>query len=580
MYEYALRGGTIVDGSGGNPGVRGDIGIQGGKIAAVGVLDDDAEVTLDVTGQVVAPGFIDVHTHYDVQGFWDPALTPSSLHGVTTVFGGNCGFSVAPLTDTTREYLLEMLARVEGMPLEALRVGAPWTWRTTAEFLNALEGRLALNAGFLVGHSAMRRAVMGPDATDRKARPHEIAAMQDLLRAGLSAGGMGFSSSWGVTHFDGNGDPVPSRQADRGELLALAEVCRSFEGTSLEFLPLGGPDPFTPEVADLMVSMSVAAGRPVNWNVMSVTEASLDSWRAKLAVGDEAAARGGRVVALAIPETPPVRYTMRGGTSIDSLPGWSEVMALPLEEKLRQLSDPLVRRRLDEMSRLPSRMRHMAEWATKVVTETFTSETKQYEGRTVGDIAGAEGKEPLDALLDVVVADGLKTVFINQPRYDNDADWRVRCDVLRDPRVVVGGSDAGAHVDMLATFNYPTRLLQEAVRDRGLMEMEEAIHLMTEVPAQLYGLRERGRLERGFAADVVVFDPATVASERVRLVDDMPGGGARLFAGSVGVNHVFVNGSQILADGASAGRTPGTVLRSGRDTRTPALTSLSAPPLA
>jgi N-acyl-D-aspartate/D-glutamate deacylase len=571
MYELALRGGTVFDGTGA-PGVRADIGLREGRIVAVGGLDDSAEVTLDVGGLVVSPGFVDVHTHYDIQGFWDPALTPSPLHGVTTVFGGNCGFSVAPISEATAEYVLEMLARVEGMPLESLRVGVPWTWRTTAEFLNALDGRLALNAGFLVGHSVIRRAVMGSAATERTARPEEVAAMQELLRAGLSVGGMGFSSSWGITHFDGNGDPVPSRHADSAELIALAGVCRSFEGTSLEFLPLGGPEPFTTEVAELMVEMSVAAGRPVNWNVMSVTAASLEAWQGKLAVSDEAAARGGRVVALAIPETPPVRYTMRGGTALDALPGWSEVMALPPDEKIHQLSDPVVRRRLDEMGRSPSRMRHFAEWATKVITEAFTPETKAYEGKSVGDIARAQGKEPLDALLDIVVADGLRTVFINEPRYDSDADWRARCGVLRDPRVVIGGSDAGAHVDMLATSNYPTRLLQEAVRDRGLMEMEEAVHLMTDVPAQLYGLRDRGRVEVGYAADLVVFDPQSVASEPVRLVDDLPGGGARLFAGSIGVNHVFVNGVEILADGALTGRTPGTLLRSGRDTRTPALT--------
>ena len=562
MYELALKGGTVVDGTG-TPGTRADIGIRGGKIVAVGVLDDKAEVTLDVSGQIVSPGFVDVHTHYDIQGFWDPALTPSSFHGVTTVFGGNCGFSVAPITDATAEYLLQMLARVEGMPLESLRVGVPWTWRSTSEFLNAVDGRLALNAGFLVGHSAMRRAVMGPAATERTARPEEIVAMQQLLRAGLSAGGMGFSSSWGVTHFDGNGDPVPSRQADSGELIALAEVCRSFEGTSLEFLPLGGPEPFTPEVAELMVEMSVAARRPVNWNVMSVTEASLGTWQAKLDVSDEAATRGGRVVALATPETPPVRYTMRGGTSIDALPGWSEVMALPHDEKLRQLRDPATRRRLDEMGRSPSRMRHMAEWATKVITETFTPETKDYEGKSVGDIARVQGKDPFDVLMDIVVADDLKTVFINKPRYDSDADWRARCGMLRDPRVVIGGSDAGAHLDMLATFNYPTRLLQEAVRNRNLMEIEEAVHLMTDVPAQLYGLRDRGRVHAGYAADLVVFDPDTVASEPARLVDDMPGGGARLYAGSIGVNHVFVNGVEIIADGALTGQTPGKLLRSG-----------------
>ncbi len=246
MYDVVIRNGLIVDGTG-RPGRIADLAIAGGRIAKIGEVTEAGVEEIDANGHVVSPGFIDIHTHYDAQAFWDSTLSPSPLHGVTTVIGGNCGFTIAPLVagdgpvdPKDADYLMRMLARVEGMPLESLQQGLPWDWRTTEEYFDRLDGTLMPNAGFLIGHSALRRVVMHEDATSREATTEEIAEMQRLLRAGLAAGGMGFSSTWSTSHNDHTGVPVPSRHASRDELVALCSVVREFPGTTLEFIPAVG----------------------------------------------------------------------------------------------------------------------------------------------------------------------------------------------------------------------------------------------------------------------------------------------------------------------------------------------------
>src|SRR6185312_2824182 len=243
MLDLLLTGGTVVDGTG-SPRRRADVGVKDGRIVAIGTITDEAAQTVDATGKVITPGFIDVHTHFDAQVFWDSALTPSPLHGVTTVIGGNCGFTIAPLSadPSDGEYLMRMLARVEGMPLESLRDGVPWSWTSTGEYLDAVEkSSLGVNAGFMVGHSAIRRVVMGIESTERESTPDELAAMRRLLHEGLDAGGFGFSSSWARTHNDADRRMVPSRYASRDEILALCAVTGEHEGTQLEFIPMVGP---------------------------------------------------------------------------------------------------------------------------------------------------------------------------------------------------------------------------------------------------------------------------------------------------------------------------------------------------
>ena len=568
MLDVVITGGDVVDGTGA-PRRRADVGIEGDRIVEIGTIEAEAATTIDATGKVVTPGFVDVHTHYDAQVFWDGALTPSPLHGVTTAFAGNCGFTIAPLSadPADGEYLMRMLARVEGMPLESLRDGVPWNWTSTAEYFDAMDGSLGINAGFMVGHSAIRRVVMGTDATEREAKPEELDTMRDLLRAGLDAGALGFSSSWARTHNDADGHMVPSRYATHDELVALARVTGEFEGTSLEFIPNVGP--FEQWAIDVMSEMSSAAQRALNWNVMAVTAGNLQECLTKLEAGDYARAHGGKVVALTIPMSFPVRLSFKSGFVLDAMPGWEDAMLLPIDEKLALFRDSDARRKLNEQAQTDANaLRNLARWDNMIVFDVFAPENEQYRGRRVGDIADAENRDPWDVLCDIALADELNTSFGTPPPRQTDADWEARLAVWRDGRAVIGASDAGAHLDLLASFNYTTVVLGEAVRQRNLLPLEEAVQLMTDVPAKLYGLRDRGRLAEGTYADVVVLDPATVASDELRMQLDLPGGAARLYAGAQGIEQVLVNGRAIVRDGELTHERSGTLIRSGRDTST------------
>ncbi|MHB8219313.1 MAG: N-acyl-D-amino-acid deacylase family protein [Acidimicrobiales bacterium] len=576
MLDVLIRGGTVVDGTGG-PARREDVGISDGRLVmsggggpgAGGTVGDRADKVIDADGLMVAPGFVDLHTHYDAQLFWDPSASPSPLHGVTTVFAGNCGFSLAPCGSQDAEYLTAMLARVEGMPMAALEAGLDWRWRTFGQWLDRLEGSVGVNAGFLAGHSTLRRAVMGDRAVGEAASAPEVASMVEGLRAALSEGAMGLSTSQAHTHHDGAGQPVPSRWADRSEMEALAGAVRDFPGTTVELVLSGSLNGFSEEEVDLMASMSRAADRPVNWNVLGVSAADPGAADHQLAASDAAARRGATVVALTLPHTMRIRLSFQTGVILDGLPGWREVLALPPAERLVALADPDVRSRMDAGARSEEAgiLRHLAVWRRLVFEETFAPETAAYEGRTVGDVAVERGQSPFDAMLDVVVADGLRT-GLRPPIPESGEDWILRGRTWIDPRAVVGGSDAGAHLDTMCGAVYSTSLLGDGVRRHHVIGWEEAVRQLTDVPARLYGLRERGRLAHGWWADVVVFDPAVVGPGPERTRDDLPGGASRLYAESTGVEHVLVNGVEIVRRGAFTGQLPGRILRSGRDTQT------------
>ncbi len=573
MDDTLIRGGWVVDGTGGDRR-RADVAITDGRITTIGPdLDSPsaagAHRVIDAYGRAVCPGFIDVHTHYDAQVFWDGTLSPSPLHGVTTVIGGNCGFTIAPLSDDPAdgEYLMRMLSRVEGMPLESLREGVPWNWRTTAEYLDAVDPLLAVNAGFKVGHSAIRRVVMGEAATEREATDVEVAAMAGLLHDGLSAGAMGFSSTWSTTHNDAEGRPVPSRHASREEVLALCSVLVDHPGTGLEMLAAAG-GPVDDESRSLLCDMSLAAGgRQVNWNVMQVTASTVDECLQKLEASSYAAERGAKVVALTVPMVIAARLSMASGFVLDAIPGWAEVMFLPHEDKKRMLADPAERRRLDDLAQSDHPFRRLANWGVMTIFDTVAPVNEGCAGRTVADIAAERDCGEFDALLDICLADDLLTSFGRADVEASRADWQARVDIWRDGRAVIGASDAGAHLDLLATFNYPTRVLAEPVRQHGLLSLEEAVHRMTAVQADLYGLIDRGRLVEGAHADVILIDEATVASDPVTMRPDLPGGAARLYAGASGIDDVLVAGVPVVAGGEFTDHRPGRVLRSGIDSR-------------
>ena len=572
MLDELLTGATLVDGTG-TEARRADVGVRDGRVVAVGEpgsVDEEARHAVDCDGLVVAPGFVDPHTHYDAQLFWDPAASSSSLHGVTTIFAGNCGFTLAPLSDADADYTRRMMAKVEGMPLAALEQGVPWNWHSFAEYLDRLEGGFAVNAGFLVGHCALRRQVMGAAATGNEAAPADLEKMVQLLHEATEAGGLGFSTSLSFTHSDGDGEPVASRWASREEVLALCTAVRDHEGTTLEYVTDGCMRGFRPDEVDLMADMTLAARRPLNWNVLTIDSKEPERYREQLAAGENADRLGGRVVALTMPVLVEMNMSFNAYCALFMLPDWSTVMGLPVPERIAKLRDPEVRRFLNERAQSPDAgvFTRLTDWGRYQIGDTYSVANEGLKSRVVADLARERGASEFDTLLDVVIADDLRTVLWPLPTDDDADSWELRRQAWDNPGVMLGGSDAGAHLDRMCGAPYTTGFLADCLRGRRLVTLERAVQLLTSVPAALFGLRDRGVVREGARADLVVFDPATVATGEVRLVDDLPGGTARLFAGAVGMERVLVNGRPIAVGGALTGDLPGTVLRSGRDTAT------------
>jgi len=569
-----IRGTTLIDGTG--AAARGaDVRIAGDRVDAIAAPRslDTAGVgeVIDGEGLILTPGFIDPHTHYDAQLFWDPYATPSSLHGVTTVIGGNCGFTIAPLGGAEDvDYIRKMLAKVEGMPLPALEAGLPWDWQGFGDYLERFEGRLGVNAAFLVGHCALRRVVMGERAVGHEASQAEIGEMVALLHESIEGGGLGFSTSLSFTHTDWEGDPVPSRWANREEVLALCSALREHEGTTLEFIIDGCLKGFTDEEIDLITEMSLAANRPANWNVLTVEARSPERVARQLELSERAAERGARIVALTMPTVAGMCASFGTHSALHSIPGWQPVMSRPIPERIEALRDPEVRRDLDERahSKEAGVFAGLAGWGRYRIGTTHSPENEGLEGRLVSDIAAERGTSPFDTLLDVVIADELRTViWPSQPGEDPES-WALRKQTWEHPYVMLGGSDAGAHLDRMCGSTYPTTFLRDVLHGRKLVALESAVHMMTGVPAELFGLRDRGVVREGHLADLVLFDPESVGSEESAFQADLPGNSERLTAGSLGIRRVWVNGQTSIVDGAPSGTCAGQILQPGRDTAT------------
>jgi N-acyl-D-aspartate/D-glutamate deacylase len=561
-----VRGALVIDGSGA-PGRRADVVMAGGRFVHDG--GRPADVTIDADGLVAAPGFIDLHTHYDAQIFWDPGLSPSPQHGVTTVIMGNCGFSLAPMAPHHEDYVARMLARVEGMPYAAIANAVPWGWRSYGELLSVVEGRgAAVNVGVMAGHSTIRRLVMGDRAVGETATPVDLEAMAAVLDAALTDGALGFSTSQASTQPDADGQPVPSRWATGSELRALAARVKDHEGTMLQYAPPG--DRFNDETLDLMTTMSAVADRPLNWNLLIVGRYDAGYCEHQLSATRVALGAGAVVRGLVRPDPAIFRVTFRNCRTMTAFRDWEE-LDRPPEERRALLRDRHVRAGLRWRAEAAVRGRVSAElyvrWADYVVGETFSAENAGRRGRRVGDLAAEWRCEPFDALLDIALADDLRTGFYPRADDGGDVGWRERARLCSDPRMIVGGSDAGGHLDMMCGPVYTTTLLCEYPR-RDLLKMEECVRLITTVPAQYAGLHNRGSIAPGFHADLVLFDPDAVSTGPFDFVSDLPGGGARVLAEGRGIERVFVNGEQIVVGGRPTAARPGTVLRSGRDTHT------------
>ncbi|MGP9020252.1 N-acyl-D-amino-acid deacylase family protein [Streptomyces sp. BR1] len=576
MLDHLIRHATVVDGTGA-PAYTADVGIRDGRI--VGIADPgtraptDARTSEDATGLVLAPGFVDPHTHYDAQLFWDPYATPSMNHGVTTVAGGNCGFTLAPLHPDRPEdsdYTRRMMARVEGMALKALEEGVDWGWSSFGEYLDALDGRIAVNAGFMVGHCALRRYVMGPDAVGGQPTTDQLNAMLRLLHDAMDAGAWGLSTTQSTTHSDGDGQPVASRHARPAELLALARAVGEHEGTQIEAIVAGCLDQFSDDEIELLAEMSAVAGRPLNWNVLTVDAAVPARVPRQLLASERAREAGGRVVALTMPILTPMNMSLGTFCALNLIPGWGDILNLPVPERIEKLRDPDIRAEM--LRRANSKeagiFRRLADFGRYVIGDTYSPANEGLTGRVVRDIAGERGQDPFLCLVEICANDRLRTVLWPMPSDNDPASWALRKATWEHEDVLLGGSDAGAHLDRMCGAPYTTRFIGDCLRGRKLLPLERAVQMLTDDPARLFGLRERGRIEVGFHADLVLFDPQRIDAGPATLVHDLPGDSPRLDAKAIGVVSVRVNGVETIRDDVVTGAVPGTVLRSGRDTRT------------
>ena len=561
MADLVIRGALLCDGSG-REAAHGDLAVSGGRIAAVGRVAERGAREIDGAGLALAPGFIDVHTHYDCQLFWDPQASPSPWHGVTTVVMGNCGFTIAPCREADRETLMQLLLFVEGMPIETLRAGIGWAWEDFAGYLGALERRgVGPNVAAFIGHSAVRYRVMGRAAVERAATAEESAEMAALVREGMAAGAIGWSTSLSPTHFFGDGTPAPSRLADEAELLALARALADLERGVIEIAPRTtiGPPADKAEEQRFFAELARASGKVVSWAPLLDNPFAPGS--ARKIIEESAAFQGAGVQVVPQVGCRPleVRFDFtEPAFYLEQNPFWRPIIAKSRDERRRLFAEAEFRA---ELGRQTGFVAALAQGWDRLVLRLAASEgVRRWQDRSVAEIAAAEGRAPLDAFCDLVLEDDLATqwgvVLMNH-------DERAVAELIRHPAGLLALSDAGAHVDTLCDQGFTTYLLGHWVRELRALALEEAVRLVTSVPAERYGLHGRGRLAPGCAADLVLFDPARVAMRPTEMVYDLPRGQRRLLQRAEGIVEVLVNGTPVVADGAPTDRRPGRVLRGG-----------------
>jgi len=550
-YELWIRGGTLYDGSGA-PGRPGDVAIRGGRIAALGEVRGSAERVLDATGCAVAPGFVDVHTHYDAQVLWDRMLSISPWHGVTTVVMGNCGFGVAPTRPSHREAILRTLESVEGMSFEALAagLGGDWPFESFPDYLGALEARgTAIHVGALVGHTPLRLYVMGEEATEREASDAEVAAMAALVEEAVRAGALGFATSKAPTHVGFAGRPVPSRAASLAEIGALADALgRAGAGVLQATVGRGF---FLRELAELQRR----CGRTVTWTALLAgggDHAKLLEEHAKLQ------AAGVAVVPQVSCRPLMLEYQFEAPFPFQSLPCFEPVSAGGPAERRRIYASPAFRAAFKEAA---GRSVIGGRWETTAIA-VVPGEPALAE-RNVAEVAAERGVHPVDLVLDLALASDLAARFRVAAMNTDEA---VVAELLAHPATVLGLSDAGAHASQLCDACFSTHLLGHWVREKGTLSLEQAVRMLTARAAEVFGIADRGRLASGLAGDVVVFDPERVGCSPLRRVHDLPAGADRLVSDATGIRAVVVEGTLLREDGRDVldpeGPLPGRVLRS------------------
>ena len=555
VYDLLIKNGTIVDGTGA-PRFEGDVAVKDGKIAAIGKADGSAAAVIDAAGKVVAPGFVDPHTHYDAQITWDKLLSSSAEHGVTTVVMGNCGVGLAPCRPAEREWLADDLVTVEGIDKEVLTEGIAWDWETFPDYLDAAEKRgSALNLAFLAPLTPFRTYVLGADANERAATPDETKKIAAMLEEAMRAGALGFTTTENGLHIGHGGKPLAARLANRDEHAAYCGVLKRLKRGVIELALTKRYAALGADEEDLLKFLNGASERPVTWLSLSnladrpgAVEEILDR--------TEPLHRRGVVPQIL---TRPFVFDMnlRRPFMFTEMKAALPIFDASFEKQMEIYADPAFRAAFKEELKLGRKWTGSVRGA--MVASVVNPELKAHQGATVGEIADARGQDPNDVFFDLAVADNLQVKFV-VPRANNDP--RQLADMLRDPRTLIGLSDAGAHLDMLCESGYPTYFLGHWVREERALTLEHAVRRITSEPADYFGIRDRGRLKTGAPADIVVFDAEKINSPvRPAPVKDLPAGGTRLYCKAEGVTNVIVNGRELYRDGRHTGALPGKVLR-------------------
>ena len=557
-YDLVIKNGMVIDGSGFSR-YRADVAVTDGRIVEIGKLGGAAATaTIDADGRYVAPGIIDLHTHYDAQPFWDKLCTSSVWHGVTTVLTGNCGLTLAPLRPEHRETMLATFCCVEDIPVKALGSVVPWTWETFDEYLDAIDRGLGVNMMPLVGHNPLRLGAMDKAAWERAATPDEIATMQGLLRESLDAGAWGWSTTASWTHAGPSGEPVPTRLAENDERLALGRTLGELNRGVIEILPRSAA---WPDEADRqhLLEVALTSGRPVFF--LGFDAGARD-------YVDAAARQGAQLYNLlrAIPFNP--KLTLKKTTFFKNLDVWDVVMDLPLPERLAALANPGRRAQLRESATKPQRRRpgvpgRLVPWQAIVVRKVRLDKNRALEGRGLADLAHEQGKHVADVMLDLALEEGLETEFQLLTR--SPEEEVALAEMVKRGHALPSQSDAGAHLNTnFCTAGESSYVLGEWVRERDLLTLEDAIRRLTFQPASIMGLHDRGLVREGLAADLVVFDLARIGVKEDEAWHDGPAGEQRRVQPAEGVEYVIVGGQVVLDHGKHTGALPGRVLRAPR----------------
>ena len=561
MYDLILKGGRIYDGSG-MPSFLGDIAIGDGCIQAIGRVHASADRVLDIGGLAVAPGIIDFHTHFDAQLWWDPLASSSNEHGVTTIVMGNCGLTLAPCRPENRDALIGTFVRVEDMPRESLRAGIPWRWTTHGEFLDALERQpLGLNVATLVGHCAVRQYAMGEASVEREATHTEIDEMEELVRQGMAAGAFGFSTNANQRHYREDGKPVPSRFAGLDE---VARLCRAVGDSRRGLVQFTHGAFASPEhvahIGKWYDTILKETRRPLIGESIRHFWKEPDLWRKQLSDVEERCRQGYAAYAMTTTRRSIRRWTLKETTRLDEMSAWKYLLSLPVELRKEKLRNSTTRLELGASMESGEPISFARRWDAILVRKAARPENEFLRGKNIDEIARNKGKAPVDVFLDLALAEDLETTFEDCA---GQGDIQAVREIFTSPHVLLGQSDAGAHVANTSPgFGFSTMLLAYWVRERHIMSLEEAIKKMTFLPASLFGMHNRGLLRRGMAADLFVFDSDKIDLAEPEKVSDLPEAAPRYIQRAKGIHYTIVNGSVLMKNGAHTGVYPGRVLRS------------------